>query len=124
MKLSVASFLLLTASAGAFAPACRQATRSMALSGYLDNISEGNKKIVEDDNDDDDPESYSREATKLAADKVNNFGVGDWSGFVDFNEFDGGDGQVSVSSCCGTCHDCNGFDGTHLVCVCRNYLFV
>jgi hypothetical protein len=95
MKISLTIFLLAVVSSEAFVPSCRSAKVSTALSGYLDNISSKPVEKFDDHEEDEDPEKYSREATKLAKEKVANFGVGDWSGFVDFNEFDGGDGQVS-----------------------------
>eukprot|EP00547_Thalassionema_nitzschioides_P000566 CAMPEP_0194210668 /NCGR_PEP_ID=MMETSP0156-20130528/8917_1 /TAXON_ID=33649 /ORGANISM="Thalassionema nitzschioides, Strain L26-B" /LENGTH=306 /DNA_ID=CAMNT_0038938039 /DNA_START=42 /DNA_END=962 /DNA_ORIENTATION=+ len=68
-------------------------TRSAALWGYLDDLS--NELYAETDNPD--IEATTKEATDLAKDKVANYGVGDWSTFVEFDEFDGGDGQMGVA---------------------------
>jgi hypothetical protein len=64
------------------------------LQGYLDNLS--SELYGEDPNPD--PESESREATKMEKEKIERYGPGSWEGFVDFsNEFDGGDGQMGVA---------------------------
>ena len=33
----------------------------------------------------------------MAKEDVDRFGVGDWDSYVEFNEFDGGDGQMGVA---------------------------
>lgn len=85
--LLIASFF---ASGSAFATV-QPKTRSLTtVNGYLDELGAiGPEEEVEED------DSY--EATKLSKDKIANFGVGSWEGFVDFNEFDGGDGQMGVA---------------------------
>lgn len=61
--------------------------------GYLDDLT--SELYAPEDNPD--IENSTHEATNLSKDKVVNAGVGDWSGYVDFEEFDGGDGQMGVA---------------------------
>lgn len=61
--------------------------------GYLDNLSA--ELYAEDSSPD--PEAESREATKTAKDRIANASADSFEGFVDFNEFDGGDGQMGVA---------------------------
>jgi hypothetical protein len=93
MKIAVGVVVALVGSAAAFVPAAhRRSTSSRtttALSGYLDDLS--SDLYSPDANPDVDRES--REATKAKEEQIDRFGVGDWSGFVDFDEFDGGDGR-------------------------------
>ena len=63
------------------------------LFGYLDDLS---KELYAPDG------SSSREEVdtdKMRMDKeqIDRYGVGSWEGFVDFDEFDGGDGQMGVA---------------------------
>lgn len=67
--------------------------RTSALWGYLDDLSQ--ELYAESDNPD--IEAMSKEATNLAKDKISNYGVGEWSSYVEFDEFDGGDGQMGVA---------------------------
>ena len=94
MKLSAIALTAVLGSASAFSPQIRLTTRSstVALNGYLDNLAPDVIPPEEEEEEDD-----SREATKLDSSKVANAGVADWSSFVDFNEFDGGDGQMGVA---------------------------
>lgn len=87
MKLAI-----LFSTAAAFSPATKIITNTK-LSGYLDDLS--SELYGPDANPI--PEEESREATKLGKDKVDNYGVGDWNSFVEFEEFDGGDGQMGVA---------------------------
>lgn len=97
MKFSLAFLTLLAAPVAAFLPAQQQqsvASRSApALLNYLDDLNGGKVEDIPEEEEEDD----SRDATKLAKEGVVNGGVGDWSTFVDFNEFDGGDGQMGVA---------------------------
>lgn len=43
------------------------------------------------------PDDDSHEATKMAADQVDRAGPGSWDSYVEFEEFDGGDGQMGVA---------------------------
>lgn len=76
----------------AFAPPSASLVRrtSVVTSGYLDDLS--GDLYGEVDNPD---LEKTREATN--AEKTENYGVQDWEGFVDFDEFDGGDGQMGVA---------------------------
>lgn len=88
MKISLTAILLLSPVA-AFMPAARSPAATLKMS-YLDDL--GAIPPEEEEEEDD-----SREATMLEKAKVDRGGVGDWSTFVDFNEFDGGDGQMGVA---------------------------
>jgi hypothetical protein len=99
MKLAAASVFITfyVRHAKAFAPQTSQgfattAASSTRLFGYLDDL---NKYIgtAEEEVEEDD----SREATAMTEDKKDRFGVGDWSQYVEFQEFDGGDGQMGVA---------------------------
>ena len=82
MNLSTATTLLvaLVAPAQAFLPVAPARCLSSLKMGYLDDLSQYMGTPEEEPEEDD-----SREATKLESDKVDRGGVGDWSGFVDFN---------------------------------------
>ena len=85
---------LLTSTVTVFQPALpRTARPSVPLFGYLDDISA--ELRAPDGNPD--PENESREATNLAKEDIDRFGVGSWESFVEFEEFDGGDGQMGVA---------------------------
>jgi hypothetical protein len=43
------------------------------------------------------PEEESREATQAKAEDVDRYGVGSWDDYVEFDGFDGGDGQMGVA---------------------------
>jgi hypothetical protein len=62
------------------------------LKGYLDGLIDPNEP-------DPNPDlvAESREATNMPADQVDRAGPGSWDQFVDFDEFDGGDGQMGVA---------------------------
>jgi hypothetical protein len=90
MKISALAILALAQSVHSFVPVHSKTGSLTTVHGYLDNLGAiGPEEEVEED------DSY--EATKMSKDKVSNFGVGSWAGFVDFNEFDGGDGQMGVA---------------------------
>jgi hypothetical protein len=90
MKIAAFALAVTIQSASAFmAPQPRSAAPTR-LMNYLENLG---AIPPEDEVEEDD----SREATKLSKDKVANAGVGSWEGFVDFQEFDGGDGQMGVA---------------------------
>jgi hypothetical protein len=92
MKLSGVALIGALSSAAAFAPQSRL-SRPSVLNGYLDDLS----KELYDENADEVEEDDSRDATKMNKEDVSNFGVGDWDSYVEFNEFDGGDGQMGVA---------------------------
>jgi len=64
----------------------------MALNGYLDDLSE---ELRAPSNDPD--LETDREQTKMAEEDKDRFGVGAWDDYVEFDEFDGGDGQMGVA---------------------------
>jgi hypothetical protein len=61
--------------------------------GYLDDLS---KELYAQD-DSPDIVAQSREATKMDKSQVQSYGPGSFADYVDFNEFDGGDGQMGVA---------------------------
>lgn len=69
---------------------CSGCFRTKQLHGYLDDLS---SELNEADPNTD-VEATSREATNYDKSKVDRYGPGDFSQFVDFNEFDGGDGRT------------------------------
>lgn len=90
MKLALAYSAFLIVPVAAFLPVSTHLPSKVALKGYLEDMGAiGPEEEVEEDD--------SREATMLDKSKVSNMGVGDWSEFVDFEEFDGGDGQMGVA---------------------------
>jgi len=98
MKLSAAAtsivLISLSKTAESFVPSTSIQRRvPSAVYGYLDDISKytANPDAEEEEIDE------SLEATNLAKEKKDRFGVGDWKDFKDFEEFDGGDGQMGVA---------------------------
>jgi len=87
------------ATTSAFAPTGVQPTRILQSSpsslqmGYLDDLS---KELYAPD-DCPDVEAQSREANKMDKSQVKAYGPGSFADYVDFNEFDGGDGQMGVA---------------------------
>jgi hypothetical protein len=94
MKLSFALLLAATSTAAAFVPHQSAAfTRSSIVTkGYLDDMSKYTQDPEAVPEEDD-----SREATNYSKEKLDRAGPSDWSQFVDFDEFDGGDGQMGVA---------------------------
>ena len=64
-----------------------------SLMGYLDDLSSDLYKP----NADPIPEEESREANAMAKEEIDRAGPGSWDDYVEFNEFDGGDGQMGVA---------------------------
>jgi len=98
MKLSTASLLILGAgsSNAAFIPSfgrSSSAASKVVVKGYLDDLS--SELYAPDENPD--IEGTSREETNAEADEKANYGASDWSKYVEFDEFDGGDGQMGVA---------------------------
>jgi len=60
-----------------------------AVFGYLDDLS----KELNSPDANPDIEADSKEKTNYDKEKIDRFGPGDFSQFVDFHEFDGGDGR-------------------------------
>mmetsp|Transcript_9693 Transcript_9693/g.12801 ORF Transcript_9693/g.12801 Transcript_9693/m.12801 type:complete len:304 (+) Transcript_9693:71-982(+) len=67
--------------------------KSTVLFGYLDDLNTELRGPIEEEEEGE----LDRESMNLEKEKVANYGVGDWSSFVDFDEFDGGDGQMGVA---------------------------
>jgi hypothetical protein len=67
---------------------------STELQGYLDDLS---KDLNAPDAT---PDVYaeSKEVTDMSKDQIDRYGPGDFSQFVDFQEFDGGDGRKSLAT--------------------------
>ena len=69
-------------------------TSSGLAMGYLDDLSDELRSTADPNPN---PDTESREATRLDKKDVDRGGVGNWDSFVDFEEFDGGDGQMGVA---------------------------
>mmetsp|Transcript_25574 Transcript_25574/g.75412 ORF Transcript_25574/g.75412 Transcript_25574/m.75412 type:complete len:135 (+) Transcript_25574:212-616(+) len=91
-----ASCLVILGAAGAkaaFVPGCPTARPRVALKGYLDDLTE--ELYGPEDNPD--VEADLQENTKMKKEDQDRFGPGSWENYVDFEEFDGGDGQMGVA---------------------------
>ena len=102
MKISSSILILATASttvnAAAFVPSSSTTTTTsrssqIIVKGYLDDLNNALYK------EDDTPDEYadSREANQMSKDQIDRYGPGSMNEFVDFEEFDGGDGQMGVA---------------------------
>lgn len=92
MKLSAIAILLTAECGCAFAPQLSH-RMSTSVHSYLDEIN----KWVEPDGSEDDDVEVSREESNMSKEQIDRAGPGTWEGFVDFDEFDGGDGQMGVA---------------------------
>ena len=61
--------------------------------GYLDDLSADLRQPDSDPI----PEEESREANAMAKEDIDRAGPGSWDSYVEFHEFDGGDGQMGVA---------------------------
>lgn len=102
MKLStttILAFATASTSNAAFVPhhtSIKSSTSSSSpslLKGYLDNL---NSELYKED-DTPDVEADSRAANQMSKDQVDRYGPGNLNEYVDFEEFDGGDGQMGVA---------------------------
>ena len=93
MKLSGVALVAVFASVSAFSPRVSVVRTPKVLFGYLDDLS---KELYGPDGNPV-PEEESREATNMAKEDMDRFGVGNWDSYVEFDEFDGGDGQMGVA---------------------------
>lgn len=100
MKFSTITTLSCLSTAAAFVPnthththTLRQQHSSTAIRGYLDDLS---KDLYKEDATPD-VVADARENNVMAKDQVDRFGPGNLADFVEFNEFDGGDGQMGVA---------------------------
>lgn len=81
--------LSLSGSAQAFRPSfVSRAAPSTVLKGYLDDLAQPQQPQQP-------PQPNSNSANNKEG-SVDRYGPGDWKEYVDFNEFDGGDGTVLV----------------------------
>jgi len=95
MKLSTATFILLNTLAvdSAFVPQLLKSSQRV-LYGNLDDFSgELYQETIEDSVD----ETYQADRKKTEMKDVDRYGPGNLQNFVDFEEFDGGDGQMGVA---------------------------
>lgn len=96
MKLSTTIIALATASTStaAFVPQQQRFSPSkVIMKGYLDDL---NADLYKED-DAIDVEADNRENNKMAKNQVDRFGPGNLNDYVEFTEFDGGDGQMGVA---------------------------
>ncbi len=94
-SVALTSALLLWDSVHGFAPMKTPCSPSSptALMGYLDDLSaELNQPDANPI-----PDEESREANAMAKEDVDRAGPGSWDSYVEFHEFDGGDGQMGVA---------------------------
>lgn len=92
MKFSALAIICTIKASSAFVhPA--QTSRPTILNGYLDDLTAD--LYAPDDNPD--PEATSHDATKMKEEDKDRYGVGAWDDYVEFDEFDGGDGQMGVA---------------------------
>jgi len=75
------------------APGFSSSSSSTMLMGYLDDI----QAEIHAPDSNPIPEEEAREANQLAKDNIDRAGPGSWDTYVEFNEFDGGDGQMGVA---------------------------
>ncbi|GMH78437.1 hypothetical protein TrST_g4755 [Triparma strigata] len=100
MKLSLA-FLSISTASSFVIPKCSFLVKSpikshiTELKGYLDDLTEDIKPT--DESKKANPERDSHEYNKLKPEDIDRFGPGTLGNFVDFDEFDGGDGQMGVA---------------------------
>lgn len=92
IALSAAFFLEASTSVHGFAPVQGPASTT-ALMGYLDDLS--SELHAPDANPI--PDEESREHNQMAKEDIVSAGPGSWDDYVEFNEFDGGDGQMGVA---------------------------
>ncbi len=101
MKLTSTIVALATATttangAAAFVPSSLSTTsksNTIVVKGYLDDL---NSDLYKAD-DTPDEVADSREANQMSKDQIDRYGPGNLEQFVDFQEFDGGDGQMGVA---------------------------
>ena len=62
--------------------------------GYLDDLS---SELAPSPDPNPVPEEEDRDALKMSQDQLDRAGPGSWDSYVEFDEFDGGDGQMGVA---------------------------
>jgi hypothetical protein len=90
MKLSTLALVCAIQRSSGFSPLAQYRSTSTSLHGYLDDLTDD---LYAEDGDPD-PEAESFEATKATEEQKDRYGVGSWDDYVEFDEFDGGDGQM------------------------------
>jgi len=95
MKFTVAALLSIgITNAAAFVPPHTPTSRTrLIVKGYLDDL----QKDLQAPDATPDVQSESHEATDMKKENIDRFGVGSFEDYVEFNEFDGGDGQMGVA---------------------------
>lgn len=97
MKLSNAAILLTSvayaSTANAFAPSQSFQRTSVVVNGYLDDLTADLYKEAGVPN----PEEDKRENNDMNKAEIDRFGPGNLQSFVEFDEYDGGDGQMGVA---------------------------
>lgn len=99
----------------AFAPPIGSRTTTTTtippLYGYLDDLS----KDLQGEDPNPDLVAESKEATDMSKDQIDRYGPGNLNQFVDFHEFDGGDGrEYHPNLCVVVCAGCYEFELTLL----------
>jgi len=103
-RIAVLSIAAAASANAAFVPSCSapssrtaaswKKASTLVLRGYLDDLS---KELYKKGPADYDPETDSREANEMNREDIDRYGPGKWENYVDFDEFDGGDGQMGVA---------------------------
>lgn len=94
-SIALVSTLYFSSNVNGFAPKNTPGFSSSptVLMGYLDDLT--SDLHAPDSNPI--PEEEDREANALSKDNIDRAGPGSWDTYVEFNEFDGGDGQMGVA---------------------------
>ena len=87
-RLPTFALLCLPSTTTAFAPSTMAHRTATARYGYLDDLS---KELYAPDGSSS-MEEIDTDSMKMNKEDVDRFGVGSWDDFVEFDEFDGGDG--------------------------------
>jgi hypothetical protein len=87
------SFFEVTSSVTSFSPTKAHTSIVTRRMGYLDDLT--SDLAAPDSNPI--PEEEAREANVMSKEKIVGAGPGDWDSYVEFDEFDGGDGQMGVA---------------------------
>lgn len=90
MKIAALALVATVHTVSAFQSLVPRSTGPTLLKGYLDDLGAipPPEEVEEDD---------SRESTNMKRENVDRYGAGTWEGYVEFEEFDGGDGQMGVA---------------------------
>lgn len=94
IKIVSVSFLIAASANAGFVSNQPTIRTTSTLGGYLDDYTEELTKPAEEKYN---PDLEDRELTKFPRDQVDRAGPGNFDNYVDFEEFDGGDGQMGVA---------------------------